>query len=65
MWRCIVEWIRVEDKLPEKGVDVLLTNGIDVYFGFIGFDVEPVWTNRYGEWYRFVTHWMPLPEPPK
>lgn len=57
------EWISVEDRLPDVGIDVLVCyrNECDVA--------------RYSDTYRCfftgmyacenVTHWMPLPEPPK
>jgi hypothetical protein len=51
------EWISVEDRLPEKYQDVL------VYRDY-SFDIDFVMSEG-----RFcidgVTHWMPLPEPPK
>ena len=59
------EWIRVEDRLPEDGETVLTyKNGI--------VDVQEFDKRRNG-WIRngwfwsmvTVTHWMPLPEPPK
>ena len=63
-----MEWIRIEDDLPEDLENVLFTDGKDVYKGYIN---KSVW----GEWnYWFsisdvgiedVTHWMPLPTMPK
>lgn len=62
------KWIKVEDQLPEVGIEVLVYVGMPVApsgeldFGFIGDD---------GEWniarYRSsnVTHWMPKPEDPE
>ena len=60
-------WVSVEDRLPEQGERVLATDGAFVGEGY---------TNCYGVWCRpnglrwdmldsDVTHWMPLPEPPK
>lgn len=58
----------------EHSNNVLATDGTDVYFGcfitdnnkkttiFIGFDVD-ISDDDYNEY--SVTHWQPLPEPPK
>lgn len=59
-----MEWISVNDRLPEPGEDVLVCN----HWGDI--DTDMVWINPDGktEFYfdkTNVTHWMPLPEPPK
>ena len=63
------EWISVKDKMPEPRIDVLVFNqfnGIkigwcdktrlfkDLEWLVYGSDEEP-----------FITHWMPLPNPPK
>jgi hypothetical protein len=65
------EWISVEDRLPEENTDVLIYRG-----GFRG-DLMNVytymghneWEDEYGYWSitddEGITHWMPLPEPPK
>ena len=58
-------WHRVEDELPDDSRDVIIftTSGI---VG-IGSFIRPNWY----QWYSGgglpvdVTHWMPLPEPPK
>lgn len=57
------EWISVEDRLPEMYEDVLCyADGHSFYVDFICSDGkwcdDESYTNR-------VTHWMPLPEPPK
>ena len=70
------KWIPVTEGLPENFVEVLVTDGKDVGIAALqGFmDDEVVWCNAYGmdyiddpddEDYLPITHWMPLPEPPK
>ena len=63
------EWTSVEDRLPEENVTVLC------YFGdYIGdimnvytYKGDEVWEDDYGYFQKYepITHWMPLPEPPK
>ena len=75
------QWISVEDKLPEPEIPVLaIVNGFDgiltlerrweicnphieCYFpDFLYWD----WIDNDGQYFEDrVTHWMPLPEPPK
>lgn len=64
-----MNWINVNelDKLPETFDYVLFSNGECVYFGYRIFVDED-----FNEWYanegfgvKNVTHWMPLPLPPK
>lgn len=56
-------WIPVTERLPEKDVKVLT-------YGVYGFSVN--YRDRFsGKWRgvngkpQWITHWMPLPEPPK
>lgn len=59
-------WIKVEDRLPEPGVNVLA-----LHRGYDKSTIKIEWlTFSGGAWifdkaYGRVTHWMPLPEPPK
>ena len=59
----VSEWISVNDRLPKEHENVL------TYGARPSYDV--VYVNRLidkenGEWlYDGVTHWMPLPKPPK
>lgn len=61
-----MDWISVKDRLPEPLVDVL-TLHVDEITGKPEIAIE--WVDREGEWvYNHlgsVTHWMPLPAPPK
>ena len=77
----VQEWISVEDRLPDKtgrylvlknriAPDYLGGNGTDIvilkFFTDKGFRMPthiPDWINE--EISEEVTHWMPLPEPPK
>lgn len=59
----VMEWISVKGRLPEKGEQVLVTNG--------GFVCECYFVNNRWErggvplFFMTPTHWMPMPEPPK
>ena len=62
----VQEWISVKDRLPEVGKKVLVyckENKNDYEIGaysdtYRGFFVRQTW-------YENITHWMPLPQPPK
>ena len=53
----VQEWISVDDRLPDVGKNVL------VYSEFDGVSVDYHGGDSFG--YALVTHWMPLPLPPK
>lgn len=68
------EWISVKDRLPEDERDVLAYYGFDKGNGVLGmrfigvlsyfaYDTNPHWQHEHTG--LRVTHWMPLPEPPK
>ena len=59
-WRKQSEWISVEDRMPDAiGKIVLVYSQISgVYM-----TCYTVYTTRFAD--ESVTHWMPLPEPPK
>lgn len=60
------KWIPVSERLPEKFHSVLTARKIGDWFSI---DMESIGAN--GKWLgdiftnNEVTHWMPLPEPPK
>ena len=59
------EWISVDDKLPENMNDVLVVISLGIMFvAWYDSFYENVWMYN-GSTLHNVTHWMPLPEPPK
>ena len=58
------EWNSVEERLPNEGVRVLVwLKGDDRQYTSI--DTDRLSFKKWVRWGRLVTHWMPLPEPPK
>lgn len=69
------DWIRVEDKLPDENTNVMATNAngetLDEREPVIAYCECGKWFSIC--WWNFfqyrvledVTHWQPLPEPPK
>ena len=68
----VQEWISVKDRLPEKGTEVLafdhygrplIAKLVENYY----FSDGVSWYDRLGYYLgmSIITHWMPLPEPPK
>lgn len=65
------KWIPVTERLPNENEDVLCSRGnhigalMDVYT----YKGNNKWEDTYGNWnygdIEGITHWMPLPEPPK
>ena len=64
----VQEWISVDDRLPEEKVNCI------VYYKHAYCDNDDYWAigtcfydgNKFQmHWSYKVTHWMPLPEPPK
>jgi hypothetical protein len=66
-------WIPVTERLPEIYKTVLVyRENLSVSGGYMsleflttGFGYTPQWSNDLQTWKSKVTHWMPLPEPPK
>lgn len=62
-----MEWISVKDRLPDPMTSVLAYSRGSIYqpddyphCEVLGYDPD-VWNPGWS----FVTHWMPLPEPPE
>ena len=68
----VQEWVSVDDRLPEDSNDgfedaVLVTDGFVQHMAyFVGGEWRFAESGEIKEpmWYR-ITHWMPLPQPPK
>lgn len=73
----VQEWISVDDKLPPHNHDVLVYRPdmamkilVDNYYGYCGED-DAEWHEGWAKYGKdihnnpLITHWMPLPQPPK
>ena len=60
-----LKWIPVSERLPEDDTICILTNGVSNAIGYRGkvLGWHLIWTDYLVE--SEVTHWMPLPHPPK
>jgi hypothetical protein len=60
------KWISVEDKLPEKFVDVLCFYPSKNYGGNVEIDYMESDRGYFASQFKYgtPTHWMPLPTPP-
>ena len=66
----LMEWISIKDRLPERGVEVLVTDGIHYMVTWCENTNDGVkWVDNYYTYvnvrFKEVTHWMSLPEPPE
>lgn len=64
------EWIRIEDREPSEYMDILVVSDGEVCFCSHGFDMLGRHVYRTPDIYESeeipnITHWMPLPDPPK
>lgn len=58
------KWIPVTERFPELGEVVLLTDGKDTGDGYLA--ICPLWSTPFVDLEtENITHWMPLPQPPK
>ncbi len=58
-----MEWISVKKIMPEEGVECFVWDGAGTYLAKNTGGRHP-FTDDVGELYG-ITHWTPLPEPPK
>lgn len=59
------DWISVKDRLPEEKGEYIVFDGDDV-FGAYYDAYDRRWTDTTEGYFEFrVTHWRPMPEPPK
>ena len=65
----VQEWISVKDRLPEDGeyvVCIAKRNPFSMFMPMVARINKNGWVNPITEQYiSEVTHWIPLPEPPK
>lgn len=63
------EWIKCSDRLPENGIPCLVfapEYDVDGYSIATYTNGRKKWTDNHFTFItEYVTHWMPLPEPPK
>ena len=61
----VQKWIPVSERLPKYGERVLTTDGYAIFEAYLS--ISHKWMRNEGIWWAesAVTHWMPLPEPPK
>ena len=64
----VQEWIPVTERLPNVGEEVLVFDTRENWIGFAWLHPDKTWTALGFDWpfdFGEVTHWMPLPQPPK
>ena len=59
----VQEWIPVDDRLPDDDEVVIICT--DKNFVYAGELIGDTWFLDNDSWTATVTHWMPLPKPPK
>lgn len=60
------EWISVKDRLPEEDTRVLVYLDIKKLDAntYTFFDTDRLLGDKWVRWNSYISHWMPLPEPP-
>ena len=57
------KWIPVTERLPERNYNCLVADDGTIVYGYMNFIGE--WMDCLGDKLKYVSHWMPLPEPPE
>ena len=61
-----MEWISVSDRLPREIEKVLVINSVGIFdCGWVGLNKGKIVCRNSHSHIGNITHWMPLPEPPK
>ena len=60
-------WIPVTERLPEEDTRVLVYLNIEKTDAniYTFFDTDRILNGKWVRWNTYISHWMPLPEPPK
>jgi len=60
------QWISVTERMPDVCSDYLVTNGVTQTVASLNLSGEWDFYDESAMWdCVYITHWMPLPEPPK
>lgn len=64
----VMEWISVKDRLPNEEMVLVSAASVDAekpYMSISYYDKTAGWCLVPMLWIDSITHWMPLPDPPK
>ena len=59
----VPKWIDVNERLPDEDTRVLVCIE-EIPMAYLKIDTDRMVKGKWVRWRSFVTHWMPLPEPP-
>jgi hypothetical protein len=61
-----MNWIKCSERMPEEGVHVLISTEAEIMYIAYYLKSRGCWECAFfDESFVDITHWMPLPEPPK
>ena len=62
----MAEWIDVNERVPDENIRVLVT-GMSEYDNkiYTDIDTDRILNGKWVRWNELITHWQPLPEPPR